>query len=80
LIVDTLGPTASGEYLSGETGWLLMQRPKVDDDLILLTDFGKAEAIVVEVVNNPATEEGGFTQGNDARPLRTKPAGLDRRS
>ena len=35
-----------------------MQRPKVDDDLTLLTDFGKTEAIVVEVVDNPATEEG----------------------
>ena len=37
---------------------LLMQRPNVDDDLTLLTGFGKAEAIVVEVVDNPATEEG----------------------
>ncbi len=35
-----------------------MQRPKVDDDLTLLTDFGKTEAIVVEVFDNPATEEG----------------------
>ena len=35
-----------------------MQRPKVDDDLTLLTDFGKTEAIVVEVLDNPATEEG----------------------
>ena len=35
-----------------------MQRPKVDDNVILLTDFGKTEAIVVEVLNNPATEEG----------------------
>ena len=35
-----------------------MQKPKVDDDLILLTDFGKAEAIVVEALDNPATEEG----------------------
>jgi hypothetical protein len=35
-----------------------MQRPKVDDDLTLLTHFGKTEAIVVEVLNNPATEEG----------------------
>ena len=35
-----------------------MQRPKVDDDLTLLTDFGKTEAIVVEVLANPATEEG----------------------
>jgi hypothetical protein len=35
-----------------------MQRPKVDDDLTLLTDFGKTEAIVVEVLDNPAAEEG----------------------
>ena len=35
-----------------------MQRPKVDDDLTLLTDFGKTEAIVIEVLDNPATEEG----------------------
>jgi hypothetical protein len=35
-----------------------MQRPKVDDDLTLLTDIGKTEAIVVEVLDNPATEEG----------------------
>jgi hypothetical protein len=37
---------------------LFMQRPKVDDDLTLLTDVGKTEAIVVEVLDNPATEEG----------------------
>ena len=35
-----------------------MQRPNVDDDLTLLTGFGKSEAIVVEVLDNPATEEG----------------------
>jgi hypothetical protein len=35
-----------------------MQRPKVDDDLTLLTDFGKTEAIVVEVLDNPAAEQG----------------------
>jgi hypothetical protein len=35
-----------------------MQRPKVDDDLTLLTDFGKTEAIVIEVLDNAATEEG----------------------
>ena len=35
-----------------------MQRPNVDDDLTLLTDFGKTEGIVVEVLDNPATEEG----------------------
>ena len=35
-----------------------MQRPNVDDDLTLLTDVGKTEAICVEVLDNPATEEG----------------------
>jgi hypothetical protein len=35
-----------------------MQRPKVDDTLTLLTEFGKTEAIVVDVLDNPATEEG----------------------
>jgi hypothetical protein len=35
-----------------------MQKPHVDDSLTLLTDFGKTEAIVVEVLDNPATEEG----------------------
>jgi hypothetical protein len=35
-----------------------MQRPNVDDDLTLLTDVAKTEAIVVEVIDNPATEEG----------------------
>jgi hypothetical protein len=37
---------------------LSMQRPNVDDELTLLTDVGKTEAIVVEVLDNPATEEG----------------------
>jgi len=35
-----------------------MQKPNVDDDLTLLTDVGKTEAIVVEVLDNPVTEEG----------------------
>ena len=35
-----------------------MQRPEVDDDLTLLTDVGKTEAFVVEVLDNPAAEEG----------------------
>ena len=35
-----------------------MQRPKVDDDLTLMTDFGKTEAICVDVLDNPAAEEG----------------------
>ena len=37
---------------------LSMKRLKVDDDLTLLTDFGKTEAIVVELLENPATEQG----------------------
>jgi hypothetical protein len=40
-----------------------MQRPNVDDDLTLLTDFGETEAIVIEVVDNPATEEGVLLKG-----------------
>ena len=35
-----------------------MQGPKIDDNLTLLADFGKTEAICVEVLDNPATEEG----------------------
>jgi hypothetical protein len=35
-----------------------MQRPEVDDSLTLLTDAGKTEAIVIDVLDNPATEEG----------------------
>ncbi len=35
-----------------------MQKPKVDDSLTLLTDAGKTEAIVIDVLDNPATEEG----------------------
>jgi len=35
-----------------------MQRPKVDDDLTLMTDFGKTEAICIDVLDNPTAEEG----------------------
>ena len=37
-----------------------MQRPKIDDNLTLLADFGKTDAICVEVLDNPATEEEGI--------------------
>ena len=37
-----------------------MQRPKIDDKLTLLADFGETEAICVEVLENPATEEEGI--------------------
>jgi len=35
-----------------------MQRPKIDDKLTLQADFGKTDAICVEVLENPAAEEG----------------------
>jgi hypothetical protein len=35
-----------------------MKRPKIDEKLTLLADFGKTEAICTEVLDNPATEEG----------------------
>jgi hypothetical protein len=35
-----------------------MKRPNIDDKLRLLADFGETDAICVEVLKNPATEEG----------------------
>ena len=35
-----------------------MQRPRVDDSLTLLADARRTEAIVIDVLDNPATEEG----------------------
>jgi hypothetical protein len=35
-----------------------MQRTNVDEDLTLLTSVGKTEAIVIDVLDNPTTEEG----------------------
>jgi hypothetical protein len=35
-----------------------MKRPRIDQKLTLLADFGETEAICVEVLDNPATEEG----------------------
>jgi hypothetical protein len=35
-----------------------MKRPKIDDNLTLLADFGKTEAICIDVLDNPAAEEG----------------------
>jgi len=37
---------------------MAMKEPKIDDKLRLLTDFGETDAICVEVLKNPATEEG----------------------
>jgi hypothetical protein len=35
-----------------------MQKPKIDDKLTLLTDFGETEAICAEVLKDPGTEGG----------------------
>jgi hypothetical protein len=35
-----------------------MKTPKIDDKLKLLGDFGETDAICVEILKNPATEEG----------------------
>ena len=35
-----------------------MQKPKIDDKLTLLTEFGETEAICTEVLGNPTTEDG----------------------
>jgi hypothetical protein len=35
-----------------------MKKPKIDEKLTLLADFGRTEAICTEVLDNPATEEG----------------------
>jgi hypothetical protein len=35
-----------------------MEKPKIDEKLTLLTDFGKTEAICAEVLENPATPDG----------------------
>jgi hypothetical protein len=35
-----------------------MQKPKVDDNLTLMGDFGTTEAICVDVLDKPAAEEG----------------------
>ena len=35
-----------------------MKTPKIDDNLRLLADFGETDAICIEVLKNPATEEG----------------------
>lgn len=35
-----------------------MRKPKIDQKLKLLTDFGETEAICAEVLDDPATSEG----------------------
>jgi hypothetical protein len=37
-----------------------MRRPKIDDKLTLLTDFGETEAICAEVLDNPGSIGGAL--------------------
>src|SRR6266700_1202972 len=52
------GARAAISFTSYVGVWLAMKKPKIDDKLTLLADFGKTEAICAEVLDNPATEEG----------------------
>src|SRR5215469_1265187 len=56
---DTLAGRASSDSVLRYLGTcLLVKTPKIDDKLKLLADFGETDAICVEVLKNPATEEG----------------------
>jgi hypothetical protein len=44
--------------LAGNLAAASMQKPNIDDKLTLQGDFGKTDAICVDVLDNPATEEG----------------------
>ena len=35
-----------------------MEKPKIDEKLTLLTDFGKTDPICAEVLKNPSTSDG----------------------
>jgi hypothetical protein len=52
---DTLAGSASGDLVLRH---IVMKTPKIDDKLRLQADFGETDAICVEVLKNPATEEG----------------------
>jgi hypothetical protein len=55
---DTRQRSEQRLLLAGTRRLLSMQRPKIDDRLTLQADFGKTDAICVEVLENPAAEEG----------------------
>jgi hypothetical protein len=56
---DTLAGSASSDLVLRHVfGTLAMKTPKIDDKLRLQADFGQTDAICVEVLKNPATEEG----------------------
>jgi hypothetical protein len=56
---DTLAGSASSDLVLRHVELcLMMKTPKIDDKLRLQADFGKTDAICVEVLKNPVTEEG----------------------
>jgi hypothetical protein len=57
---DTLAGSASSDLVLRCYPFILlaMKMPKIDDKLRLQADFGQTDAICVEVLKNPATEEG----------------------
>jgi hypothetical protein len=56
---DTLAASASSDLVLRQyREFLAMKTPKIDDKLRLQADFGETDAICVEVLQNPATEEG----------------------
>ncbi len=54
-----------------------MKMPKIDDKLRLQADFGETDAICVEVLKNPATEEGILLKVMARGLVRARAAGLD---
>jgi hypothetical protein len=55
---DTLAGGMSSDLVLRRAHALAMKTPKIDDKLRLQADFGQTDAICVEVLKNPATEEG----------------------
>jgi hypothetical protein len=58
--LDTLAesPSSDSVCVAYRGALLAMKMPKIDDKLRLQADFGETDAICVEVLKNPATEEG----------------------
>jgi hypothetical protein len=56
---DTLaGGASSDSVFASRKADFAMKMPKIDDKLRLQADFGETDAICVEVLKNPGTEEG----------------------
>jgi hypothetical protein len=64
--------------LAGKRGSAVDAKAERDDDLTLVTDFGKTEAICIDVLDNAATEEGVLLKVMSRGPFETRSASLDR--